>query len=246
MQLNHSFTVPVDVEQAWKVLRDIERVAPCMPGASIETVDGDEFTGRVKVKVGPMQVTYKGGASFAEVDEKHHRATIEARGQETRGSGTANATVTAELLARGEQTEVTVLTDLAITGKPAQFGRGVMFDVGEKLLGQFADCLAERLAATPEAPPGELLEERPEAVTPGPAGARPAAAGPPEVAPASARMSVKEPVEEEPIDLFAVAGQPVAKRLAWVPAGLVLLWLLVRSLRRRRPGCAWPTCRTRS
>ena len=151
MELTHSFTVPVGVDQAFEVLTDIERVAPCMPGASIESVEGDEFTGRVKVKVGPMQITYRGKAEYKELDREQHRAIIEARGQEMRGSGTANATVTASLLEKGDETEVTVVSALSITGRPAQFGRGVMNEVGAKLLGQFADCLSTRLAGDDQA-----------------------------------------------------------------------------------------------
>lgn len=152
MELNHSFTVPVGVDTAFEVLTDIERIAPCMPGAAIESVDGDEFTGKVKVKVGPMQVTYRGKAKYAELDHENHSAVIEARAQETRGSGTANATITADLTEKSDdETEVTVVSNLAITGRPAQFGRGVMNEVGAKLLNQFADCLASRLAGDDEA-----------------------------------------------------------------------------------------------
>ncbi len=146
MQLEHVFTVPVPVDEAFTVLRDVERIAPCMPGATIGEVNGDEFTGTVKVKVGPITVTYRGDARFVDVDPERHTATIEASGKETRGSGTARATVRADLVDRGASTEVTVTTDLAITGKPAQFGRGVMAEVGEKLIGRFADCLAEQLS----------------------------------------------------------------------------------------------------
>ena len=146
MQLEHSFTVPAAVEDAWKVLLDIERIAPCMPGAAIDSVDGDDFTGTVKVKLGPIGLTYKGKASFVEKDPVAHRVAINAQGRDARGNGTAAARVTATLTADGEQTKVDVLTDLDITGKPAQFGRGVMVDVGNKLIGQFADCLAGKLA----------------------------------------------------------------------------------------------------
>ena len=151
MELSHSFTVPVSADQAYEVLTDIERIAPCMPGASVDSVDGEEFTGRVKVKVGPMQVTYRGKAKYAELDRDDHRARIEARAQETRGSGTANATISASLKELGaDETEVSVVTDLAITGRPAQFGRGVMNEVGAKLIGQFADCLSSELAGGEE------------------------------------------------------------------------------------------------
>ena len=156
MQLEHSFTVPAGIEQAWQVLLDIERVAPCMPGASLDTVDGDDFTGTVKVRLGPIGLTYKGKASFVEKDAAAHRVVIDAQGKDARGNGTASAKVTATLEPDGEQaTKVVVLTDLYITGKPAQFGRGVMVDVGNKLIGQFADCLAGKLGGTEVAPAPE-------------------------------------------------------------------------------------------
>jgi carbon monoxide dehydrogenase subunit G len=150
MELTHSFTVPVGADHAFEVLTDIERIAACMPGATIDSVDGRDFTGRVKVKVGPMQITYRGKARFEELDADQHKAVIEARGQETRGSGTANATITANLTDKGDETEVTVVSNLSVTGRPAQFGRGVMNDVGAKLLGQFADCLSQRLSGSDE------------------------------------------------------------------------------------------------
>jgi carbon monoxide dehydrogenase subunit G len=152
MRLEHEFTVPVPVQQAWDVLLDVERVAPCMPGATIESVEGDSFTGKVKVRVGPVTVAYAGTASFLEKDAETRRVVVQAKGRETRGAGTAAATVTAVLNQIDDGTKVNVETDLAITGRPAQFGRGVMDEVGAKLLGQFADCLAERLGAGEPAP----------------------------------------------------------------------------------------------
>src|SRR5689334_11985175 len=121
-----------------------------MPGAALDSVDGDAFTGRVKVKLGPINLTYAGKASFVEKDEAAHRAVIDAKGKDQRGNGTAAAVITANLAAEGSVTRVNVLTDLNITGRPAQFGRGVMTDVGNKLLGQFADKLAAQLAASPD------------------------------------------------------------------------------------------------
>ena len=150
MELEHSFTVPVPKYRAWDVLLDVERVAPCMPGASLDSVDGDEIHGRIKVKVGPINMTYAGTARFIERDAEAGVVTLEASGKETRGAGTASASVRSVLEDRGEETRVTVLTTLNVTGKPAQFGRGVMNEVGGKLLSIFAANLAATLAE-PEA-----------------------------------------------------------------------------------------------
>ena len=225
MELQHSFSVPVDVDRAWAVLVDIEQVAPCMPGAALDTVDGDEFTGSVKVRLGPIGITYKGKARFVEKDQVAHRAVIDAQGKDARGNGTTSATVTATLHPQDDGTRVEVNTDLAITGKPAQFGRGVMVDVGNKLIGQFADCLAGKLAK----PAGPAAD--------GPAAAAPAAvSGPPLAAsqPDTPQTSPEAPAEEvAPIDLMASAGPAVLKRLAPVALLLAVL-VLVIVLRRRR------------
>jgi carbon monoxide dehydrogenase subunit G len=149
MELEHSFTVPVPENRAWEVLLDVERVAPCMPGATLDSVDGDEIKGRIRVKVGPISMTYAGTARFTERDPSAHVITLEASGKETRGAGTASATVRSMLEGRGEATHVVVHTTLNITGKPAQFGRGVMAEVGGKLIGIFAANLAEMLAGNP-------------------------------------------------------------------------------------------------
>ncbi|HET7173234.1 MAG TPA: SRPBCC family protein [Nocardioidaceae bacterium] len=147
MELTHSFTVPASVENAWAAFNDLDRIAPCFPGASLSSYDGESFTGACKVKVGPISLQYTGSGKFLARDEAAHRAVVEAKGKDRRGNGTATAKVTASLEAAEEHlTRVTVQTDLAITGKPAQFGRGVMQDVGDKLLGQFANCLERKLA----------------------------------------------------------------------------------------------------
>ena len=151
MELEHSFSVPVPVERAWDVLLDVQRVAPCMPGASLDSVEGDSITGKIKVKVGPIQMTYAGTAKFTERDRAAGVVTLEASGRETRGAGTASASVRSELKADGDQTHVVVHTTLNVTGKPAQFGRGVMAEVGGRLIGIFADNLAAMLAAEPAA-----------------------------------------------------------------------------------------------
>ena len=223
MKLENRFTVPVPVEDAWQVLLDVERIAPCMPGATLTSIDGDDFEGTVKVKVGPINLTYGGKASFVSKDENTHVAIIDGSGKETRGTGTAKALITCRLIGKGDTTEVEVDTDLNVTGKPAQFGRGVLADVSGKLVDQFAACLAKEIrAGTPAAEPvfASLAADlgAPAGVTPPPdaSAPRPAAARPP----------------AEAIDLLGTAGAPVLKRLAPVLAGLALLLLIVRKLRR--------------
>jgi carbon monoxide dehydrogenase subunit G len=149
MELEHSFTVPVPEARAWEVLLDVERVAPCMPGATLDSVDGEVISGRIKVKVGPIAMTYAGTARFTERDPHAHVITLEASGKETRGAGTASATVRSMLESQNGHTHVIVHTTLNVTGRPAQFGRGVMAEVGGKLIGVFASNLADMLAAEP-------------------------------------------------------------------------------------------------
>jgi uncharacterized protein len=148
IELDHSFTVPVPPDQAWDVLLDVETIAPCMPGATVDEVDGDVVNGRIKVKVGPVSLTYKGTAKFTERNPETRVVVVDAAGKETRGSGTASATVRASLApdASGSGTEVTMHTTMNVTGRPAQFGRGVMVEVGGKLVEQFAANLAKLIA----------------------------------------------------------------------------------------------------
>ena len=163
MELRHEFTVPVPVDDAWRAFLDIERVAPCLPGATVEKYDGRTVTGSVKVKVGPVTVTYGGTAVFEERDEPAHRLVLVASGREVRGQGTARARVTGTLSGRDGVTAVSVRTDLTVTGRPAQFGRGVLAEVGERIIGQFAACLSERLAERPAASEAvEAAEPAPE------------------------------------------------------------------------------------
>ena len=152
MELEHSFTIPVPPEQAWGVLLDVEKVAPCMPGATVDSVDGDDVKGRIKVKVGPVALTYAGTAKFTEKDEQARKVVLEASGKETRGSGTAAATITSTLSDEAGQTRVVVHTTMTVTGRPAQFGRGVMAEVSGRVIEKFATNLAAQLSGGAAAP----------------------------------------------------------------------------------------------
>jgi carbon monoxide dehydrogenase subunit G len=173
MELSNEFVVPVAVDEAWGLLTDVERIAPCMPGAELQEIDGDEYRGVVKVKVGPITAQYKGKATFVEKDDAAHKAVLRAEGRDTRGQGNANATITATLVAEGSGTKVKVVTDLAITGRAAQFGRGVMADVSTKLLGQFVSCLEKNVlgASTAPASSTEASDEAPAEQAPAEVGA---------------------------------------------------------------------------
>ena len=173
MELTHSFTVPTSVDDAWALFMDLERVGGCFPGATVTEVTDDGFSGTVKVKVGPISLLYTGSGSFVAKDDQGHRAVIEAKGKDRRGNGTAGATGTIQLTPDGSGARADVVTDLAVTGKPAQFGRGVMQDVSDKLLGQFIACIEQQLggepaaAAVPEATVQDAAEaaRHPEIVT---------------------------------------------------------------------------------
>ncbi|OBK78777.1 SRPBCC family protein [Mycobacterium sp. 1274761.0] len=211
MELNNEFRVAVPAAKTWQVLTDVERVAPCIPGAQLLSVDGDDFTGAVKVKVGPITVSYKGEAAFQEKDAAAQRVVIKASGKETRGSGNAAALVTAQLKDEGSATRVVITTDLTISGKAAQFGRGVLADVSTNLIGQFARNLEAELLGG--AAPSGAAPFSTEAAT---AAAAPTGTG-------------------ESVDLLKVVAVPVAKRyapaLAAVAAGLAVGFLLGRRKR---------------
>ncbi len=214
MELVNEFRVPVSPDTAWKVLTDVERVAPCIPGAQLLSVDGDDFTGSVKVKVGPITVSYKGEATFQEKDEAARRVAIKANGKETRGSGNAAALVTAQLKDEGDATSVVITTDLTISGKAAQFGRGVLADVAGNLIAQFA----KRLEAD---------------VLGGSSGPAPTAGT---EAPAAKLAATDEAADADSVDLIKVVALPMAKRFApvvvGVIAGVVVGFLLGRARRR--------------
>ena len=205
MELTHAFTVRAPVDRAWEVLTDLERIAPCMPGAQLQGVEGDDHRGVVKVKVGPMTATYTGVARFVERDAAGRRAVVRAEGRDVRGQGNANATITARLApdgADGAATHVELVTDLAITGKVAQFGRGVLAEVSAKLLDQFVAALeADVLAGEPAA----------------------------DVVPATATPAVAAAPAVAPVDLVGTAGSSVLKRVGPVVAVLAIAaWLLRR------------------
>jgi carbon monoxide dehydrogenase subunit G len=209
MQLEHHVSMPAPIDVVWGALLDPERVAPCMPGATLTGVDGDSFTGTMKVKLGPIVLLYKGTGTFTERDEQARRAVLKAAAKDSRGNGTVNATVTITLTQEGDQTSGTVATDLSITGRPAQFGRGMIAEVGGKILDQFASCLSDRLAA-----PAPVAATEAEPETP--------------VAPVTS--------EAEPLDLVHYARRSALKRVGPLIAAAMLVLLigaLVRRLRSR-------------
>ncbi|MFT4083610.1 MAG: SRPBCC family protein [Nocardioides sp.] len=162
MDLTHSFTVPTSIEETWESFGDVAGLAECFPGAQVTSAEGDSFEGTVKVKLGPIALVYAGSGTFTEKDEAAHRLVVEAKGRDKRGNGTAGATATITMAAAEAGTSVEVVTDLSITGKPAQFGRGVMQDVSDKLLGQFVACL-EKKSAVEEPAADESAAEAPAA-----------------------------------------------------------------------------------
>jgi carbon monoxide dehydrogenase subunit G len=237
VELEHRFEVPVGIETAWATLLDLEKVGPCFPGATLETVSGDEFTGSVKIKMGPIQLNYKGKATIVDKDPVAHRARIEASGNAARSSSTAAMLVTATATAVSpSRTAVDLVTTLSITGRPAQFGRGVMVEVGNKLIGQFADCVSTQLSGRPSGGV-ELLNE----VDPDEVAAEVAAASehagevPLSTEPYRSVGAHRVPgAGPQPINLIQSAGAPILKRLA--PVLLAVLALVVlRRARRRKP-----------
>jgi carbon monoxide dehydrogenase subunit G len=167
MDLAHQFSVPTPVEETWAHFQDIASVAECFPGAQVTSAEGDSFSGSVKVKLGPIALVYNGSGTFVEKDDAAHRFVVDAKGKDKRGNGTAGAKVTLTMAPTDSGgTDVEVLTDLAVTGKPAQFGRGVMQDVSDKLLGQFVDCLEQRLGGS-DAPADDAAAVRDDTVVEG-------------------------------------------------------------------------------
>jgi carbon monoxide dehydrogenase subunit G len=219
MKIDNQFSVNVPIDEAWNALTDLERIAPCMPGAQLTGRDGDAYLGTVKVKVGPVISEFAGTASFVEKDDATYHAIIDAKGRDSRGSGNASATITAQLRSEtATRTTVVVETDMKISGKLAQFGSGMIAEVSSKLLGQFADSL-EQLLAAPPATPAPQSEPAPavaEADGDAPTGATVAA-------PAAFRPTA----EPQPVDLTHLAGGAVAKRLLPVLAGVVVIGVII-------------------
>jgi uncharacterized protein len=239
MEINDSFRVSTPIDATWKVMLDIEGIAPCMPGAQLQEVEGDEYRGIVKVKVGPITAQYKGTARLAEVDEGNRRIVIDATGRDTRGQGNAKATIVVTMSPEGGGTKVDVATDLSITGKVAQFGRGVLVDVSAKLMGQFVENVERDVLSVAgggdTSHAGGPYEQALESVAPH--AAAPAAKGTAAAKPATEPATTTGPrridsPEVEPVDLFGVAGAPVTKRLVPIGIGALVLFILWRMLRR--------------
>jgi carbon monoxide dehydrogenase subunit G len=245
MELVNDFTVNVPVDEAWGTLTDVERIAPCLPGAQLQEVEGDVYRGVVKIKVGPILAQFKGQATFVEKDDTNHRAVLKAEGRDTSGKGNASALITAKLEPEGDSaTKVTVSTDLTITGRVAQFGRGALADVSTKLLGQFVTQLESTVlnesapsgngssgAGTTAAAPPSAPASTTTAATSAPAA--PADSGPATPAPAESGVRKVDHAEAEPIDLIDTAGAPIAKRLIPVVVVVVAVLLVVRWRRHR-------------
>jgi carbon monoxide dehydrogenase subunit G len=225
MDLNHQFTVAVPVEDAWRILTNVELIAPCLPGAQLQEIEGDTYRGIVKVKVGPIQAQFKGQANFLERDDVSHKVVLKGEGRDTGGKGNASAIITAEMVAvTADTTEVTVNTDLSITGKVAQFGRGAMADISDKILAQFVENLNTLIADTPE-----VASTPAPAQTPAPESAPVASSAAP-VAPAPEAVRKIDGPEAAPIDLLSAAGSPILKRaipVVVVIAAVVLFFVLI-------------------
>lgn len=243
MDLTHRFTVPAPIEEAWSAFNDLERIAPCFPGAALTSFDGEKFEGLVKVKLGPISLQYTGTGRFVERDEAAKRAVIEAKGKDKRGNGTAAAGITAQLTARGDrETEVEVVTDLNVTGRPAQFGRGVMQDVSDKLLAQFAACLETKLGGdepadvkdrTPIADQAERAAKSDHPTTAEAPSPAPAAPQHPETVRPGTHVA---PTPRAELDLGATVLPVLLKRYAGqVVAAVAVLWV-VRKVLRAFPG----------
>ena len=216
MKIENEFTVPAPIDEAWALLTDVPAIAPCLPGAKLTGSEGDVHEGQITVKVGPVTTQYVGTAELTMKDDAAHRAEISAKGREKRGAGNAQADISAVLVSEGTGTKVVIDTDLRVSGKVAQFGRGIMVDISEKLLGQFAECLEGKLTEAPAAPA---------AAAPEPDGSAPSPTS------ASAPPGGTSADEGAPLDLLDLAGGAVAKRVVPVAVGIAVLVVLYLVLR---------------
>jgi carbon monoxide dehydrogenase subunit G len=232
IELDNSFTVPVPPEQAWDVLLDVERIAPCMPGASVTSVEGDEVAGQVKVKLGPLSLSYKGTAKFTEKDQANHTIALEASGKETRGAGTASATVHASLKPGDTEGEtlVSIHTSLNVTGRPAQFGRSLLPEVSGKLISQFATNLEAMITAD-----GATATETPAEGVPAATQATDAGSGESTAAttatPTPTQPAAVLPQQEDSLNLIKLVGVPILKRVVPVAAAAALIAIFGRRIR---------------
>lgn len=232
MKIDNEFTVSVPIAKAWEVLSDMTQVVPLMPGAQLVGQEGDDFLGKVKVKVGPVTSEFSGKAHFVERDEAQHRAVVDGRGKEARGSGNAAAVVVLQLHEAGDNTRVSVETDLKIVGKLAQFGSSMLQQVSEKLLGQFVDSLEAKLAAGKSVPAAEAGDVDAVLETPATPGAEAlGGASTPATAPRVAPTPAPEP---EPIDLLQLAGGTSVTKYAAAGIAALVLLILIAVARRRR------------
>jgi len=262
VKINNEFTVGVPVEEAWETMLNLERIAPCLPGAAIQGSEGEEYQGTMKVKIGPITANYKGTAKFEETDEENRRAVLKATGRDARGQGTASATIVSTLQEEGDDTRVMVETDMKLTGRAAQFGRGIAQDVATKMLEQFAECLEREIsgggaareapgAASEETGNGAAAQEAPAAASVGGTAGRVISSEDPSVmaggtvegaivsedTPEAAASTEEqpprsEPEEQEAFDLGAASQEAILKRLGPVLAGLGLLAILIWLIRR--------------
>jgi uncharacterized protein len=229
MKLENDFTVPAPLEQAWAVLLDVERVAPCLPGAAVEPAGEDgEYAGTMTIKIGPITSRYKGTVKIETADAQNHVAVMRAQAKDARGQGTASATITSSMEEVPDGTRVKVETDMRVTGPAAQFGRGVMQDVSAKLMRQFAACLEREMSAAPVGVNGAAPETGPE-IEPEPQPAAAQAAAPEQPAPANGGP---QPQPENVLDLGEASREAVLKRVVPVVGALVGLMILFRLIRR--------------
>ena len=259
MKINNEFTVGVPIQQAWNTMLNLERIAPCLPGASIQGSEGDEYEGTMKVKIGPITANYKGTVRVDEADEENRRAVIKATGRDARGQGTASATIVSTLQEEGDDTKVSVETDMKLTGRAAQFGRGIAQDVATKMLEQFADCLEREISGGPEEGAAAASEAPTETSGNGTSSQETSAAAPTDgvggtagrvissedpgvmaggpvegaiVSEDAGQAPRREPEEAEAFDLGAASQEAIVKRAVPVLVGLGLLAFLIWLIRR--------------